>query len=35
VHERVFARLVEVEAVMRVLDRGHPAAARDQARQRL
>ena len=35
VHERVLARLVEVEAVMRVLDRRHPAAARDQARQRL
>ena len=31
VHERVLARLVEVETVMRVLEGGHPAAARNDA----
>ena len=35
VHERILARLIEVEAVMRMLERGHPQAPRDQARQRL
>ena len=35
VHERILARLVEVEAVMGVLERRHPQAARDQARQHL
>ncbi len=35
VHERVLARLVEVEAVVRVLERRDALAARDQARQHL
>ena len=34
VHEGVLARLVEVEAVMGVLERRHAQAARDQARDR-
>ena len=35
VHEGILARLVEVEAVMGVLERRHAHAARDQARDEL